>query len=673
MASFGGYSAGWAILVALVAPAAWAAVEVRRWLLPYWRGAWGRLAESVVAADVVLFAAEVLGSVGQLTRVGLVAAGVVAGAGAYLIRGLPRRPGVELPPGPAPDGWALGGAAVATVAVVAQWMAWTAQALRHGVTAYDAVFYHGPMAARFAQTANVTRLQSIVPGEAVTFYPATTEAWHAIGIVAFHGDLLSPVLNLGALAVALLAGWCIGRSLGGAPATVAGIALVSAMPYIVVSQPGSSFNDSAALAALLAAVALFLRVRTDPAAGLVGALAAGLAVGIKLSFVVPAVGVAVACCWLLPRGRRMVTLVGWGAVMVVAGGFWYARNLVRVGNPLPGIGLGLPAPALPVDARYGSRLITTLDLSAHGWRTLYGVGLQDYFGRAWPGMALLVVAAVGLGWGVWRRSPWHRVMAIAALVSFAAYLVTPVTGDPAFFRFNLRYTLPIQGLAAVVVATHPWFRGRWSQRVLVALMLGGMVAAWPGPARGADPFQLAGWPAAGRLAAVAVTVAILGLIGAVCLLPRRGVFVAVLAIGAVVAGRGVAVRYAHGRYQHLHGELGPAWTWAQGVSHSRIGVVGLYQQYPFFGARLDNYVQYVGVATPHSGLARAPDCRVWRTAVNAGRYRFIVTSREGIFPPPGEPPEARWTRSDPAAREILHSGDTAVFRVTGAMHPAACQ
>jgi hypothetical protein len=556
-------------------------------------------------------------------------------------------------------------------------MAWTAQALRQGMTAYDALFYHGPMAARFAQTANLTRLHLIVPGEAVTFYPATTEMWHAVGMVAFRTDIASPVANLAALAVAILAAWCLGRRWGGAPAAVAGVALVSSMPYITASQPGSSFNDAPALAALLAALALLSRADESEGAGLLGALAAGLAIGIKLSFVAPALAVALACWWLLPRARRAFA---WLGAIVVAGGYWYARNLIRVGNPLPGVNVGLPAPSFPVDARYGTPLLASLDLSAHGWRSLYHPGLQEYFGRVWPGMVALVVVALIVGLS--QRARWHRWVAIAMAVTIVAYTVTPVTGDPAFFRFNLRYTLPIQALAVVLLATHPRLVGRWAQRAMVALALATVALAWPAPAPGSDPLQVGGWPVGSghRLAAVAVTLAVgAGLVAGWGLwrVTRRAWVVvgvaAVASVTAIAAGRGVATRYERTRYRDVAAQLGPAWAWAQGVSHSRIAVVGLYQQYPFTGAHVDNMVQYVGVRTPHGGLARAPSCRVWRAAIDAGRYQYVVTSREGlVFDGPGEPPEAGWTRRDPSAHEVLHVGDTAVFRLSAPLNPDLC-
>lgn len=721
--TLGSYLVGWAVLSATLGPAGWAAVEVRRWLLAAWRGPWARLAEVVAAAVMVTVVAEGLGTVGQLRRVPLVLAGAVVGGGlALAVRRLPRRPGPPPEP-PAPvDGWALAGAGVVVAAVGAQWAAFTALAFRQGITAYDAVFYHGPVAARFAQTASVSGLHDIVPGEAVAFYPFNTETWHALGMVAFHSDVVSPVLNLGALVVALLAAWCLGRRFGGAPAAVAGVALVATVPYMALTQPGSSFNDFPALAAMLAAAALLSRAPADRAAAGFAALAAGLAAGIKLSFLAPAGLLAIAAVLLVPRGRRLAAAAGWAILMFVAGGYWYVRNLVRVGNPLPELRVaGLPGPSLPVDTRYGRALLTGLDLSRRGWQAVYQPGLRSYFGRAWPGLVAMVVVAVVVGIAAgrgapWQRPmtdggttglgvPWHRAMAAVVAASVVAYAITPGTGDPAFFGFNLRYSLAAQGLAACVLATTAWLRGRWAQRGLVALVALGVALSWPGPPAGrADPFEMSAWPAGAghRLAAVAAAAAILALAGAGWALwqmaapalwpayapegdahrrwarARRlrpavaaGSAGAVLVAG-IVAGRGIDDRYQAGRYRHQGGSLGAAWAWAQGVRGARIGVVGVYQQYPFTGADLSNFVQYVGVATPHHGFARAPSCQAWRAAVDAGRYRFVVTSRDGIFPPPGEPPEAAWTRSDPSAHQILRVGSTAVFALSGPLDPAGC-
>ena len=710
------YLGGCLLLVVTIGPLAWAAVEARRTLLPDWRGAEARLGETVLTATLVLLVAEGLGTVGSFRRGPVALAGLAIGIGISLAARwlVPRRPPIPVvPPAPA-DPVALGGAAVAVVAVFAQWTAWTALAYRQGMTAYDALFYHSPLAARFAQTGDLTRLHSVVPGEAVAFYPATTETWHAVGMLAFGSDIASPGFNLVALAVALLAAWALGRRLGGAPATVAGVALVMTVPYAALGQAGTSGNDAAALAALLAAVALIasspVEGRTGHVAiGLVAGLAAGLAAGIKLSFLAPAVLVGLAAVFV--SRRRFVTAITWTLSMLAAGGYWYARNLARIGNPLPGIGsVGLPAPALPVDQRYGARLLLSLDLSARGWRTIYHPGLDAYFGRAWPAMVTAVVVAVIAGVAFSRRAPWHRAMGLAVLFSALAYGATPVSGDPIFFGFNLRYTVALQGLAVVILATLPALASRWAQRALVGLVLILGAVSWPGRSP-RYPLQIGAWPHP-RLGAIAVTVAAAGLVTAVWalwrltstrpLMPTRrpmpaqrltstrrptparrltpawrrsvvgaGLVVSIL-VAVVVAGRGVDDRYERGRYRTAPGGLGAAWRWAQAIHRSRIGVVGLYQQYPFYGPDLSNYVQYVGVARPHGGFARAPDCATWRTAVNTGRYRYVVTSRDGIAPPPGPPPERAWTGSASNAHVVLHAGDTDVFEITGPLDPTRC-
>ena len=71
-------------------------------------------------------------------------------------------------------------------------------------------------------------------------------------------DTLSLFLNLGWLALALLAAWCIGRPWGRGPLTVAAAAIVLECHTLVVREPGAAKNDVVAAALLLAAVALLV-------------------------------------------------------------------------------------------------------------------------------------------------------------------------------------------------------------------------------------------------------------------------------------------------------------------------------------------------------------------------------------------------------------------------------
>ena len=55
---------------------------------------------------------------------------------------------------------------------------------------------------------------------------------------------------------------------------------------------------------------------------------------------------------------------------------------------------------------------------------------------------------------------------------------------------------------------------------------------------------------------------------------------------------------------------------------------------------------------------------------------YVVTGfrepTEELGTRPGQPRQVRWTRGDPAAREIVHDGDVSVFRLDGELDPATC-
>ena len=115
--------------------------------------------------------------------------------------------------------------------------------------------------------------------------------------------------------------------------------------------------------------------------------------------------------------------------------------------------------------------------------------------------------------------------------------------------------------------------------------------------------------------------------------------------------------------------------WGRRRRGERIGIDGGELHYPLFGTDLSNHVQYVGRDEPDGGFARIVTCPEWRSAINAGRYRYVITVPWGIQSlSPGEPsPQAGWTASDPAAEVVLRPGaDMTIFRVDGPMDPRAC-
>ena len=120
------------------------------------------------------------------------------------------------------------------------------------------------------------------------------------------GDVLSPLINLGWLALAVLAAWCLGRVWNAGAAAVAATAVVATTPVMIYASAGSAGNDLAGIALLLAAAALVVRGAASPrVAGLAG-LAAGLAVGTKLTLIAPVIALTavLAVAWVRERAPR---------------------------------------------------------------------------------------------------------------------------------------------------------------------------------------------------------------------------------------------------------------------------------------------------------------------------------------------------------------------------------
>ena len=168
------------------------------------------------------------------------------------------------------------------------------------MTGFDSTWYHGPFAAGFLQSGDTWDLHFIAPQFLAWFYPANSEVFHAAGMLAFGRDVLSPLLNLGWFVGCLVACWCIGRPYRMAPWSLALGAIALSVPALA-DQAGEARNDIVGLFFLLAAVAIALNApwhseRTSPRyAGtsafgsyVVVGLAAGLAAGTKLNFLLPA-------------------------------------------------------------------------------------------------------------------------------------------------------------------------------------------------------------------------------------------------------------------------------------------------------------------------------------------------------------------------------------------------
>lgn len=139
----------------------------------------------------------------------------------------------------------------------------------------DTLRYHMPFAARFAQDGSIHSLAATQPDPLTLFYPLNAELLHALGIVLTGYDVLAPLLNVGWLAVALLAAWCIGRPYGVAPLTLLGANVVMGSWLMTWSQAGEASNDVTGVALLLAAAAIVVNARWRPARARAGGAARG--------------------------------------------------------------------------------------------------------------------------------------------------------------------------------------------------------------------------------------------------------------------------------------------------------------------------------------------------------------------------------------------------------------
>jgi hypothetical protein len=690
-----------AVALVPIGAGAWA---LRHRLLPSWSGAPARLVEIVAALGTVTATTELLGLV-DLYRVAPVVIGLAAiGAlewwwGRRAVRdpatGDPvdgNRAGLAPVPPPPQLGRVGRLATVATIAVVAaDWGTRTADALHQGMITIDTLWYHMPTAVRFVQTGSLRHVQYVDGGAVTAFYPANSPLLHGIGVMLMGNDLLSPLMNLGWLAFALLAGWCIGRPYRAGPVSLAGVAVVLATPGLVATQAGSAYTDVVGLALVLAAVAIVVEAnqRATPVVGYgVAALAAGLALGTKYTLLLPVLALTVGVVVIAKKGERWSRTVAWAAGLIVGGSFWYLRNWFTVGNPLPSLGFKVG----PIDFKNLTPADSGISSVAHYlgdgsvWRRYFLPGLGQSLGPVW--WALLALVFVGIIAGlIVGPTRTHRLVAFVALASFVGFLWTPqfllILGAPYYFAINLRYASPALALGLValpmVAATRPvlrwWVLGAYGF-VLAGTQLSGTLwpfhfaTRWLAVAIGGQD-----WPAGLAVGLVAVVGGLLVMEirrrPADARPSRRAVVAGVVALLAI-AGAFLQVSYQTNRYASPRLDTLSAFTWARDLRDQRIAVYGPYGilQYPLYGKDLSNHVQYIGVQHADGNYTAITDCVTWRRILNAGRYDYILLSKAAA----ADPPEWTWTSSDPATTRVPtpRSPLTAVYRINGRLDPSTC-
>jgi hypothetical protein len=724
MVSVGSYLVGAVQLALVVVPVYRAAWRLRQKLLPGWVGAPARLVESIVAVALVIWISEVLGTFG-LFYAGALIVGALLVAGTVALwpagpaaAGDPPSPATTqgmVPPTTSPTGessWSLLVAGLVIAATVFSWAVTTQHAWDRGIFNFDSLWYHLPFAVDMVQTHSVVGMHHVETVFTNWFYPQNSELLHGVGILLTGRDTLSLFMNFGWLGMAFLAAYCVGRPYGRGALTTVAAGILLACHTLVVRDPGSAKNDLAAAALLLASIAILVeawarrRDGWDRWALAAAGVAAGLAAGTRVTGLAMAAALTLAVVMLALRGRRVAAFRWWFLPALAGGGFWYMRNLVVAGNPIPEVeSLG------PISLPHPERLQQgrpEFDIAHYAtdtgvWRHYFASGLHEAFGALWP-LVVFGAAAAALLAPFHGRDRMVRWMGAVALFGLVAYLFTPLSaagaeGEPVGFGINIRYVIPALLAGIVLVPLDRWFDPPELHRIPRP------------PARKFDAVRSYGLMAVlvlvflvtnrpdqmlhdqGRVFALAFVVLVVGVPALLLYARSRGTSAAmltaavgVLLVAAVAIGYPLQRHYLGNRFantgskeEQIPGmDLNKAYRWARGVDHARIGLVGTtagFAGYGFYGNDLTNHVTYLGEEGPHGAFNAIQTCAAFRAAVNAADLDYLVTAPFLNFLHPGSPipsPEARWLRGEKAARPLLREGKVTVWKLHGPLDPSAC-
>jgi len=718
MVDLGGYLLGVVQLALVVVPVGFSAWRLRQRFLPRWTGAPARLVETIAGVALLIWLSELLGLFGLFYAGALIAAALLTclataflpGGGADLGDHPERDGGSKSGTGPAgPESLVSLLVMLAVIAATVFSYAVTAKhALDRGVFNFDSLWYHLPFAVDMVQTHSVVGMHHTDTVFTNWFYPQNSELLHGVGILLTGRDTLSLFLNFGWLAVAFLAAYCVGRPYGRGAVTVVAAAILLECHTLVVRDPGAAKNDLAAAALILASIAILVEAwshRAVPLSGYSGqrnhgmerwalaaaGLAAGLAAGTRVTALAMAAALTLAVVLLAPQGRRWAAAGWWFLPALAGGGFWYLRNLVVAGNPIPEVHslgpISLPHPERLQEGRPDFN-IAHYATDTGVWREYFGPGLHEAFGALWPlvvfGAALAALLAVLRG-----RDRIVRWVGAVALIGLVAYLFTPLSaagaeGEPVGFGINIRYVIPALLAGIVLLPLDRWLDGEKRQWWL----LGALVVVFLVTDRPDDPLHDKARVFAFFLVVLAVLLPALllylrgrGVGTALAGAAAAGLVVLLVAIGYPVQRDYLEARFANDgpAAERIPGMgLDSAYRWARGVEDARIGLAGTtagFAGYGFYGTDLGNRVHYLGEDGPHGGFNAIPTCAGFRAAVNAADLDYLVTSPFLNFLHPGDPvasPEARWLRGSGAVRPVLRSGQVTVWKVEGELDPAAC-
>lgn len=479
--------------------------RVRRRLVPTWRGPEAVLADVILVVALVTVVSDVLGAMGRFAAWPLLIAMLVASAALWRL-GVPRTPTPTSGPparqhptasagapshavlrgGHAWEPYAVG-AAVATVA--AMWLSELPRVYQRGIFEWDSLWYHLPIAATLARTGAFLPMKLYDADIVVSTYPAGAEVFHALGMVVTRSDVMSPLLNIAWAIVFVLAAHVFGQRFAvGHAATVVALTVL-AFPTMVQFEAVSALSEVMSLACMAAAMAFVVvdsgthsadsRNGTSHGADrsvgplILTGLAVGLMASTKLVMLGPAVvlmaGVLV-IEWRRGRARFRRPVIAFVASALATGGFWYIRNIVRFGNPIPAIHLGVGSWTLPSIQPAGTFLPMLPTLIKGAGTT--GLSTATFGGVSF--VILVVPLAVCIAAMTIRKSVELVVFAFVGFAMYAIGLMTPQYARNGVYLnlfSNGRYLLAGLAASLLVAVGFVALEGR-ARRALLPVVLG---------------------------------------------------------------------------------------------------------------------------------------------------------------------------------------------------------
>ena len=651
--SLDSYLAGVGLLFAMLAPLVFGAYWLRRWIAPSYSGALARLSELVLTLTLLVLTLELIGSFGELRMGWVVGSCLIAGLFAAALGRLrsprsivPKRP-------PEVPSWALGVAIVVAALAVGEWSFPAQLDLHRGIFSGDSTWYHLPFAARFAQSHSTWNLLFTDPlALAAWFYPASSELLNSVGIILFRSDWLSPLINVGWLGIGLLGAYCIGRPFGVGPATLVAAAIGLDSGVLLITQAGEARNDAMGIALVVVFAALLAEGYRTKGAGpmILAGLAGGLAISVKLTMLAPVVTatmIAIISIALRGRSQRLLRASSLVGSTLLSGGYWYLRNIAHGGNPIPQVhSIGPIELPHPKQMQLYPRAPTSVAhylFDARVYRVWFLPKLKEALGLFYPIILLMAIGAAL--WAIARlRDPILKALGLAALVTAAVYVVTPLTaagaaGQPKGFLTNTRYLLPAIVLAlALFPLAQPLRKGPRTTAGTLAFLSVIFAVTVASTARWEGRFVLGSAFIAG---AIVLAPSVAGWMHSTATLRRPlAILLAIsLLVPAIALGRNVEIQYLHRHYTYrtLHAQEGGSpdkiFAWARNLSNQRIALAGsgelFFDQGLFLGDNSSNWVQYIGAAGPNGSYRVITSCKTFRASINFGHYSYVVTTEFG--------------------------------------------